>query len=982
MPTHPSVRQAVRLALLMGAVPVGLNASNAFAQDQQAAPAAEEETEVIVTGSRIRQANLETTSPVTQVTAADIDTQGVNRVEDLVNQLPQAFAAQNSTVSNGSTGTATINLRGIGSQRTLVLVDGRRMPYGGVTNSAADVNQIPTQMVERVDVLTGGASAAYGSDALGGVVNFILRKGFEGVEFDASYGLFQHNNGFGGPGATSLRDVIAARSARNPAQFQLPDDNVTDGTQRQYSMTVGVGTEDGRGNITAYASYLDGDEILQRDRDFSACSLGANPTTSFACGGSATSFPGLFTTDFATVLLTLDSANPNQFRNYSGATDAYNFGPLNYYQRPERRYNFGAIGSYEFNDKAELYTTLMFTDYRSIAQIAPGGAFFDTATINCGNPLLTTTQAGQIGCSAADIAADATTDLYIGRRNVEGGGRRQSFRNSTFRGVVGVQGDLSEAWNYDVSAQYSRLSADQETQNYFVIERLERALDVVSTANGPQCRSVVDGSDPNCVPYNIFRLGGVTQEALDYLQAPGIQTGTIEQDVFSASISGDLGSVGFKSPAAEDGVQVVFGAEYRRDKLENVTDALLATSALSGTGGATIGIKGATKVTDIFTEFKIPLVEDKPAAYRLGLEAAYRFSDYGDSLTTDTYKFALDWAPIEDVRLRASYQRAVRAANIIELFTAQGFNLFDLDDDDEPCGPARTATLAQCVATGVPAANYGSIALISPAGQYNFTQGGNPDLDPESSDTYSYGIVFTPRFVDGLNISVDYFKIEVDGLVSTFGAINTLDACYVSNDADACGRIRRNAAGQLWVGSGNVIDTNINIGSLKTSGFDIVANWTGIEIGNWGSLSFNLTSTYLDELITEPGPGIEPYDCVGFFADVCGTPNPEWRHRFRAQWKTPIKLDLALSVRFYDSVELFEGAPNRIDRELSSETYVDLFGSYALFENTEVRLGINNVLDNDPSITASVGTTGNGNTFPQTYDSFGRYIFAGVKVNF
>ncbi len=981
MPTHTSVRQAVRLALLMGAVPVGLNATNAFAQDQQAATAAEPEAEVIVTGSRIRQANLETTSPVTQVSAADIEAQGVTRIEDLVNQLPQAFAAQNATVSNGSTGTATINLRGLGSARTLVLVDGRRMPYGGVTNSAADVNQVPTEMVERVDVLTGGASAAYGSDALAGVVNFILKKDFEGVQFDVNYGLYQHNNGFGGPGAVKLRDVIAGRSATNPAQFQLPDSNVTDGTTRRVSMMLGVGTEDGRGNITAYASFLDGDEVLQRDRDFSACALGANPTVSFACGGSATSFPGLFTTDFATVLLTVGPNNT--FVPYVGSQNAYNFGPTNYFLRPERRYNFGAMGNYEFNDKAELYTQLMFTDYRSIAQIAPGGAFFDTATINCGNPLLSNQQATAIGCSAAEIAADASTDLYIGRRNVEGGGRRQSFRNSSFRGVVGLRGDFNESWDYDVSAQYSRLSADQETLNYFVIDRLERALDVVSTPNGPACRSVVNGSDPGCVPYNIFTLGGVTPAALNYLQAPGIQTGTIEQDVIQASVSGDLGSVGFKSPAAEEGVKVVFGAEYRRDKLVNVTDSLLSTAALSGTGGATIGIEGSTKVTDIFTEFKIPLVEDRPGFHRLGLEAAYRFSDYGDSLTTDTYKFALDWAPVSDVRLRASYQRAVRAPNIIELFTAQGFNLFDLDGD--PCGAADrnpAATAAECIATGVPAANVGSVALDSPAGQYNFLQGGNTDLNPESSDTYSYGVVFTPSFIQGFTLSIDYFKIEVEDLVSTFGAENTLNACYVNGDAAACSRIRRNAAGQLWVGSGNVIDTNINIGSLETSGFDIVANYGGIELGNYGSLSFNLVSTYLDELITNPGPGIDPYDCVGFFAGVCGTPNPEWRHRLRAQWKSPYKLDVSLTLRHYSSVEGYQQPANRIDRKFASETYIDLFSTYSLFDNTELRFGVNNVFDNDPSLNASVGTTGNGNTYPQTYDALGRYIFAGVKVNF
>src|SRR5678809_1614369 len=285
-----SLQRAVRYALLAGAAGAAATALPTQAADQTI-------QEVVVTGSRIAQPNLETTSPVTRVTAEDVITQGVTKIEDLVNQLPQAFAAQNATVANGSTGTATVNLRGLGSVRTLVLIDGRRMPYGGVTSAsaAADLNQIPTAMVERVEVLTGGASAVYGSDAVAGVVNFIMKKNFEGIQIDGQYAMYQHNNSFSGPGAVQLRDTIAARHATNPSQFNLPDDNVTDGNGVQGTITMGVSTEDGRGNITAYLSYQDTKPILQRDRDYSACALSAKPTVSFACGGSGTAFPGTFT---------------------------------------------------------------------------------------------------------------------------------------------------------------------------------------------------------------------------------------------------------------------------------------------------------------------------------------------------------------------------------------------------------------------------------------------------------------------------------------------------------------------------------------------------------------------------------------------------------------------------------------------------------------------------------------------------------------
>ena len=1024
MSTSNSIRHAVRYALLTGAAAGA--AVPAYAADQTI-------QEVVVTGSRIAQPNLETTSPVTQVTAEDVITQGVTKIEDLVNQLPQAFAAQNGTIANGATGTATVNLRGLGSVRTLVLIDGRRMPYGGVTSAsaAADLNQIPTAMIERVEVLTGGASAVYGSDAVAGVVNFIMKKDFEGVQIDGQYNIYQHNNDFGGPGATKLRDVIAARSALNPNQFNLPDDDVTDGNGIQGTLTIGVSTEDGRGNITAYAAYQDNKQILQRDRDFSACSLGANPTVSFACGGSGTSFPGQFT-DFdandnssngpdglANTPDDVPDTNPlpsfnstvegSNFRDFETA-DQYNFGPINHFLRPDTRYSLGAFGHYELAPFADVYTQLMFTDVRSVAQIAPGGVFFDTGTIDCRNPLLSAQQATEIGCGAPAAAAAAAINpdtgqpfladpnilpFYIGRRNVEGGGRQQDFHNSSFRGLIGSRGDIAEGWSYDVSTQFSRTSVTARTLNNFSIPKIQRALDVVDVGGVPTCQSVVDGSDPNCIPYDIFTLGAITPEAQAYISADGVQTGTVDQNVTQGVITGDLGTIGAKLPWADESLKVAFGIENRRDKLQNTPDDLQAQALLSGSGGATIAIEGSVNVNDYFMELSVPLVQGKPFAEQLSFDTAYRYSDYTSGIHTDTYKFGADWAPTEDVRFRASFQRAVRAPNIVELFTAQGFNLFDLDGD--PCGAAiqndpdnpPEASAAECIATGLTAGQVGGGALDSPAGQYNFNQGGNTALEPETSDTMSYGIVFTPRFAPGLSMSIDYFDIEVEDLISTFGAGNTLDACYEFNDEAACGRINRNPLnGSLWIGDGNVDDLNINIGGLQTSGVDLNLNYTGLDIGSWGSLSFNLTGTYMLEIITDPGAeGFPEFDCAGLFAGACVSSlttavNPELRTRFRVGWETPWNVDFALTHRYISAVDQEGAAAARIDRHLDAESYFDLFGSWAVTDMAQVRLGINNVLDNDPSINASVGTTGNGNTYPQVYDALGRYIFGGVTVKF
>jgi iron complex outermembrane receptor protein len=983
MSTHNSIRHAVRYALLTSAAAAA--AGPAFAADQTI-------QEVVVTGSRIAQPNLETTSPVTQVTSQDIAVQGVTRVEDLVNQLPQAFAAQNASVSNGATGTATVNLRGLGSPRTLVLIDGRRMPYGGVTNSAADLNQIPAAMVERVEVLTGGASAAYGSDAIGGVVNFIMKKDFEGVQVDAIYGLYQHNNDYGGPGAVKLRDVIAGRAQSNPGQFQLPDDSVTDGEAREFNITMGVSTEDGRGNITAYAGVRDNKAVLQRDRDYSACSLSSNPTTSFACGGSNTAAPAYFYGGGRK--LTIDSTTGNTFRTFDPSTDQYNFGPSNYYQRPDTRYVLGAMGHYELAEIADVYTQLMFSDYESVAQVAPGGAFFDTKSINCDNPLLSAQQLGVIGCDATKIANGDSVPLYLGRRNVEGGGRQSRFENTSFRAVLGVRGQVSENWNYDASLQYSAVVADQSALNFFHKTRLARALDVVTdpTTGAPVCRSVLDGTDPNCRPYNPFSNGGVTADALNYLQVPGLQQGKIEQEIYAASMTGDLGAYGIKSPFAQEGVKVAFGIENRYDRLKNTTDDPSSQFLLSGSGGPVIGLSGSTKVLDLFTELRVPLVQDKPFAEQLGLELAYRNSDY-DPITTDTYKIGADWAPVQDVRFRASYQRAVRAPNVVELFTSQGAGLFDLPGD--PCGTALIGTAGEasrdaCIASGVPAAVFDDPArrsrLDSPAGQFNLLQGGNPNLKPETSDTYTYGVIIQPRFLPHLAMSIDYFDISIDDTISTVGPDTSLQACYFSNDAGSCARIHRNAGnGSLWQGTGQVVDLNTNIGSLSTKGVDLSVGYTGLELGGLGELSFNLVGTYMDELTYVSGiNGVAPTECKNKFSGaLCGVPSPDWRHHFRMGWETPWNVDLSLTWRYYGAVtNVATSQQDNIDYKLGARSFFDLAANWAVTEKASVLLGINNVLDKDPPITSAVGNTGNGNTFPQTYDSLGRWIFMRGQVQF
>jgi outer membrane receptor protein involved in Fe transport len=964
----------------------------------QDAPQQTQLDEVVVTGSRIPQTNLTTTSPVTQVTSEDIDIAGVTRVEDLVNQLPQAFAAQNSTVSNGASGTATVSLRNLGSSRTLVLIDGRRMGYGSPNDDAADLNQIPEQLVERVEVMTGGASAVYGSDAVAGVVNFIMKKDFEGIQIDAQYGFYQHHNDYDGPG--NLRNVIAGRAATNPSQFRLPDDDVVDGESKSVNIIMGVSAPDGRGNLMAYAGYRNNNPVLGGDRDYSSCSLGGEAAGEFVCGGSSTAFPGRFVSLTNGANLTVSGptgAGNGTFTPFSAATGQYNFGPLNYYQRPDERYTLGAFGNYQINDKVEAFAQLMFSDYSSVAQIAPSGAFLGPVIqVSCDNPLLSAQQQTAVGCAGPG----STVDMLIGRRNAEGGGRQDSINYESYRGVVGVRGELTSGWNYDVAAQFSRVRLARTYLNDFSNTRLGRALDVVNVGGVPTCQSVVDGTDANCVPYDIFSTGGVTQAALDYLQIPLIQTGETTQQVITAAITGDTG---WSFPTTDRTVQVAFGAEYRRDYLGSVTDNAFATGDGAGQGGPTIGFTGDTDVAEVFGEIQIPLADDQPWAYSASIDAAYRRSEY-ENFGADTYKIGLDYAPVADVRFRASYSRAVRAPNVIELFTAQGFNLFDMDYD--PCSaPGRLANAAGAVPASCIGTNPWQVSgpestgglLDSPAGQYNFLQGGNPNLDPETADTYTLGFVFTPSFLPGFNLSVDYYNIKVDNLVGSIGALNILDACYTANNATACQLIVRDGpTGALWLNNGNIVDTNVNIGGVQTSGVDFNANY-GVDLEDWGapaygSLQFTFAGTWLESLETDTGLGFanSVYDCAGFYANQCGVPNPEWRHRARVTWVSPWDLNVSATWRYYGEAEIavlgadgsLNNSPARLDKVLDDRNYLDLAGTWQVRDNVTLRLGVNNILDSDPPLSSSVGTTGNNNTYPQLYDALGRYVFFGVTANF
>lgn len=933
--------------------------------------------EVVVTGSRIQKANLVSSSPVTQIDSEEFKFTGTTRVEDLIADLPGVYPGQSAGLANGATGTATIDLRNLGDNRTLVLVNGRRLPPGSPQGGGqgSDINQIPGALIERVEVLTGGASSTYGSDAVAGVVNFIMVDDFEGVKLDVQYSGYQHDN----DDSTSKR-LLAADVA-----FEQPSSSVSDGEISDISFVIGANLDGGRGNVTAYATYRKIKEVRQGDRDYSACAFGGSSPEALRCGGSSTLPDGRFT-DFG--ILGDDSfdyiVEGDQFVPRNGKL--YNYAPDNFFQRPDERYTGGAFGRYEINEHVEVYSELMFMDDVSDAQIAPSGAFFVTTTLSCGNPLLSDQQFGLI-CGDLGLGKDDFQQVFTGRRNVEGGFRSDNLRHTSYRGVFGLRGDINDTWRYDIYGQYSEVSFQETYNNELSSTKIFRALDVVADENGNAvCRSATGDNpvDAACVPWNVFTTGGVTQDQIDYLDLPLFARGTTDQKVVSAYVAGDLSDYGIQLPSADTGVAIVLGTEYRSENLDFNPDNGYKTGDGAGQGGPIEAVSGGYDVTEFFTEISIPLIENAPFAQELSLDLGYRYSDYSTDETTNTYKVAAGWAPTEGLKIRASFNRAVRHANIRELFRPQSLGLFDMDVD--PCAGANPVrSFADCARTGVTQSQYGNIS-DSPAGQYNEITGGNPELTPEESDTYSVGFVYTPSFVENLSITVDYFDIEITEAIAAVTSEFILTSCLDSGSAQFCDVINRGAnTGTLWLGSDSISSTDSNIGFFSTTGFDFTVDYT-LELGDMGSLQFNDIATYVTEWDQQEVAGEPVDDCLGYWGGVCGQPTIEFQNNLRATWLTPWQLALSAQWRHVGSVDdkAAENNEARVGFKLDSMDYLDLSAIWDVTDMISVRGGVNNLTDEvAPYADApGPGLGGNGNTFPGQYDALGRYYFVGATFQF
>ncbi len=1007
-----SIREGLLASsILCGAALSAIAAAPAAAQTSTDS----EVSEIVVTGTRIPQPNLTSISPIQVVNDQEFQLQGKTNTVDLMNTLPQisqnsqtGFSGNSNPLSSPG-GISTIDLRGLGQQRTLVLVDGRRLGVGdpntGNPNPSPDINQIPSALVKRVEVLTGGASATYGSDAIAGVVNFIMKRDFQGVQIDAQWGVNHHEQQ-----NDLMQGLIAARG------FNAPKDSVWDGKSRDISVVGGFNTADGRGNVTAYLTYHDQDPVTFAARDYAACQLNVAAGVP-SCAGSSNSNVFYTSDGVSDAFAVVGSA----FAPYSPTATTsppslFNANEFEYLQHQDTRYAAGFFARYDVNEHFNLYSDFAFMNDRSTTQVAPSGLFQGSGvtdlggfSVNCSNPLLSaqqlTTLQGEGYC--LNPATD-NVDLTIGRRNVEGGPRQSQYEHQNYRIVVGSKGVLADPWRYDVYASYYYTTLYQANQNYLSLSRVQNALQVVNVNGVPRC---VSGA--GCVPYNIFSEGGVTPEQIDYLNSTGSQYGSTRESIIEANLTGDLGKYGIRSPWADDGIGVALGAQYRRDHLSFRPDEASLSGDLSGFGGASTSIDNSLRVGELYGEIRVPIAQGQTLIEDLVLDAGYRYSDYSTGIQADTYKVGLQWAPTRDVRFRASYQQAIRAPNIIELYTPQAVtNSSQLSSD--PCAPTvntdgtispATATAAQCANTGVTAAQYGdglntNTIVQCPANQCAVLNGGNPDLQAEEAKTVAVGFTFTPSFISGLTASLDYYRIKLDGTIGSIPLGIVVNNCLQTGDPTFCGLVQRAANGTLFgttrANGGYVVGTSINVGAGETSGVDVQADYNvPMDALGWerfGGLSVSFVGSYLIDAKVTPLPGEETYDCSGLFGPQCQTINPEWRHTLRVSWKTPWNVLASAAWRYFGKAELESDSgeptltnplgPDLFNHELPARSYLDLSGIWKVNEMFSVRAGVTNLLDQDPPlVNSAIAGSGSPNSYP-SYDLMGRRMFVGFTANF
>jgi iron complex outermembrane receptor protein len=983
------VRNTAHRAVLFGGIlliAMGLIGYGAPAMAQAEKPVKEVKEEVTVTGTLIPQPSLEALSPVSTLNVEQLTYQGNTRLEDLLATLPQVFSAQNSTVSNGSTGTAQVDLRNMGSNRTLVLIDGIRLP---IANGAADLNFIPAGLVKRVDILTGGASATYGADAIAGVVNFILDKDFEGIKAGLSGGGYNHNN----------NDKFI-QGVNRDSGFTPPTGQAWDGGQFDAYAAFGGKFAEGKGHATVYLDYRKVAQLRKDHRDYTNCSIASLGSNGIACGGSSTNPYGRFWPLDPNQDYTLDENGPgNTFTDFTSA-HLFNYAVFNFMQRPDTRYAAGGFINYKWNNHFQGYAQVMFMDDRTDAQIAPSGDFGDTYYINCDNPMLSADEYDKIcthnGFSGSDIA-----DLQILRRNVEGGERSDLWSHQEWLFVLGLKGELGGGWNYNVYGQRAESRIPETYINDLNKTFMQNALFVEGDPNDPSTWQCMDATarGEGCVPWDIFKIGGVTQAALTYISIPLLSNENDITQSVNGTLTADLTGSGVVFPSAVEGLSLAIGAAYRKESYDFQPDLAYIEGWASGQGATIKPVHGNYDVKEGYVEAAIPIVQGARGAQDLRLDLGYRYSDYSTTGGWNTWKANADWAPTADLKFRVGKNRATRSPNVFELFSPVSRQLGgSIDPCSNAPGGTPQYTLEQCERTGVTPAQYGLIQ-VNPAGQYNTLVGGNRDLKPETADTLTYGVVLTPTFIPGFNLTVDYYDIKLKDTIGTLNADDVIKTCAETGNPVLCSLIHRDQYGSLWRSpNGYTSSQNANVGTREVEGVDVTAGYT-VPAGN-SLFTFNLIGTYL--MTSEINTGLFKYDCVGWTGNICNDPysdhismQPKWRHLFRLSYETGNWV-LSLGWRYLGTMKAEEASsqpnlanPDLIETlklnkayEIPAYNWFDIAASWKVSPAIQITLGVNNVADKQPPYGAGNQANDYAAGYYGAYDSYGRYVHSAVTFTF
>ena len=881
-------------AFLVAALSVGANAQDVISENSGEAASEGTVEEILVTGSRIKRSDTTSVGPMTMLSDEDISNTGITNAEILLQRLPSSAGfAGNSNAAYwvaGGWGTAQVNLRGLGGNRTLVLLNGRRVVSGGSgANDSVDLNMIPLSAVSRVEVLKDGASAVYGADAVAGVVNFITKDSFDGLQVDTKYG------------ATSYGD----------------------GEEFSVGLTWGVSGD--KGDLIFDARYQDNRAAPLADR--APCALAdINGNNTLVCtpGSSSTAGGRAVLPDGSQINFTGGDA----FEPFDIQAHGFNSNPFFNASNPVERLSISTFGNYELSDRTRVFAEAMF-NWRTSTQ--PGSP----ATLR------------NIAFDSAHPTNPTGEDIVVlRRRTAEFGARIFEQEVNTWRFVTGIEGNFGKGWSYDVAVNWGRNNAVDALLNNINIQRLAETLDTaVCGVGGIPCADILGEGD-------------LTSDVGDYILFNQRDSGGNEQK----SISGNISGVAFNLPAGPAGVAA--GFEVREDSGWLDPDALLTAGA--ALGNAQDPIKGSVEATELYGEMHLPLFSGLPGIEDLNLDLAVRFSDY-DLFGSDTnYKTGVNWQVTPALKVRGTYSTAFRAPSIPELFS--GVREAQLPTTDPCSGWASLdpsdIIYQNCQAAGVPMSyvQFGSVVVTD--------TGGNPALKPEDAKTFTIGAVFEPGNIPGLALTIDYFDIDIDNAIAQTGGSAKLNICYTSQGLSHpfCGaehHTRNGLTGDIDFLSAQ----SANTGNEVMSGVDIGASYT-FDIGAVAQ-QVKLKATHLQKyeivafegdtpLIRDGGVGC----CVGGY--------PEWRAN--GSWTSSAdSWSASYNLQMIGSATDWFGAPGEIGTDIDAVFYHSLQGSYRLSDSIELRLGIDNLLDEDAPY---VSSWTDGNTDTMTYSLFGRFIYA------